>query len=389
MALACLGFSAFRAARAEPDTVVYSFTGAGDGGEPVAGLVADEAGIFYGTTTKGGNGGCGCGTVFKVTSSGAMTTLYSFMGGSDGANPTSALLVDRAENLYGTTASGGNDDCGFQACGTVFKIAADGTETVLYAFKGGNDDGFDPLGGVISDAEGNFYGTTYLGGETKCGHGCGTIFKLAPDGTETVLHAFRGGKDGSNPVAGLLTDDVGNSYGTTVYGGKRRCIQAGCGTVFALSTSGKEAILHAFNYTNGTSPQTGLISDRAGNLFGVTGGMSAVLYRLANNGRYSILFRFHQGTVGTNPSGNLLADVRGDLFVNNLYGGNSGCGYYGCGTLFELPSGKYGKALHRFNPDKGDGQPSGNLAADALGRIWGVTEFGGAYGHGAIFRIKR
>jgi uncharacterized repeat protein (TIGR03803 family) len=149
-----------------------------------------------------------CGLTFSLAGSAharGFQVLHAFLDGADGASPDAPMIEDAAGNLFGTALQGGADNGG-----VVFEIAADGTESVLYSFKGGND-GNKPQAGLIEDASGNLYGTTYFGGPS-CG--CGTVFRLAPDGTETVLYAFRDGNDGENPQAGLIEDGAGNLYGT-------------------------------------------------------------------------------------------------------------------------------------------------------------------------------
>ena len=156
--------------------------------------------------------------------------LYRFTGGLDGANPAAGLIADAAGNLYGTTQRGG----GFNSCsdcGTVFKVTPSGTETVLYRFTGLRD-GKNPAVGLIADASGNLYGTTFAGGSSGC---CGTVFKLTPSGNLTVLWRFTGGNDGANPAAGLIADAAGNLYGTTHSGGAGTSCVQGCGTVFELT----------------------------------------------------------------------------------------------------------------------------------------------------------
>jgi uncharacterized repeat protein (TIGR03803 family) len=162
------------------------------------------------------------------------TVLYQFTGGEDGAFPFAGVVRDWGRNLYGTTEGGGGTGCGGSGCGTVFKVDTTGKETVLYAFTGGPDGGL-PLGGLVRDGAGNLYGTTYSGGNaTECTGGCGVVFKLDTTGTETVLHTFTGGADGSNPAASLLLDSSGNLYGTAYQGGTG-CNGSGCGVVFKIT----------------------------------------------------------------------------------------------------------------------------------------------------------
>jgi uncharacterized repeat protein (TIGR03803 family) len=191
-------------------------------------------------------------------------TLYSFKGPPDGANPAADLIADAAGNLYGTTEAGGTRVA--PGKGTVFKLTPSGTETVLYRFQGGSD-GEHPAAGLIADAAGNLYGTTRFGG-TGSGVGFGTVFNLSPDGTETVLYRFHRYKDGPSP-SDLIADAAGNLYGTTQYGGSFKY----CGTVFKLSPSGTETTLHRFaNGYNGCLPNAGLIADMQGRLYGTTFG---------------------------------------------------------------------------------------------------------------------
>jgi uncharacterized repeat protein (TIGR03803 family) len=228
-----------------------------DGIYPKAGVIMDEAGNLYGTTEGGGTGTCygnGCGTVFELAPDGAETILYSFTGG-DGAFPGS-LIRDQAGNLYGTTSEGGTYDSG-----TIFELSPDGTETLLYSFHGGGDGAF-PMGGVIADSAGNLYGAAEGGG----GSHYGVVFKLAPDGTETVLHSFTG-SDGAYPTAGVILDKSGNLYGTASYGGECRRFKCG-GTVFKLAPDGTLTVLHAFEKKTGANPQAPLMAGENGYLYG-------------------------------------------------------------------------------------------------------------------------
>jgi uncharacterized repeat protein (TIGR03803 family) len=256
------------------ETVLHSFAGyPTDGANPIGALIMDKAGNLYGTTPFGGAGTCnvvapGCGTVFKLDTSGNETVLHSFTGG-DGANPYyGALIMDTAGNLYGTTLSGGAS-----GGGTVFKLDASGNETVLHSFPGYPGDGESLWGGLIMDATGNLYGVTVGGGaSSNCFGGCGTVFRLDTSGNETVLHSFTGG-DGAFPEAALIMDKGGNLYGTTYFGGTGTCSGfsvPGCGTVFRLDTSGSEWVLHSFRGPEGANPGAGLLMDQAGYLYGAT-----------------------------------------------------------------------------------------------------------------------
>ncbi|HEY4741316.1 MAG TPA: choice-of-anchor tandem repeat GloVer-containing protein [Candidatus Acidoferrales bacterium] len=208
------------------ETVLHAFSGTGgDGSLPYSGLVRDAQGDLYGTTETGG--ASGFGTVFKLNKAGVEIVLHSFAGGSDGANPYAGLVQDSLGNLYGVTEFGGTS-----GDGTVFEINTAGKEKVLYSFAGGSD-GANPIyASLVLDTQGDLYGTTAYGGgdTTACTNGCGTVFKVDTHGRETVLYRFSGSKgDGAHPVAGLVRDAQGNLYGTTSEGGT-----AGMGAVFKL-----------------------------------------------------------------------------------------------------------------------------------------------------------
>jgi uncharacterized repeat protein (TIGR03803 family) len=207
------------------ETVLYSFSGGTDGSNPHAGLVRDAQGNLYGTTPMGG--AFDEGTVFEVDAKGQEIILHNFSGiEGDGAAPDDGLVQDAQGNLYGTTPNGGTS-----ALGTVFKVDTNGNETVLYSFSGA--EGYS-ISGLVLDVHGNLYGTTYVGGNLACQDGCGTAFKVSEDGKKTTLYSFTGGPDGQQPSS-LVTDELGNLYGTTYKGGDLTCSGLpGCGVVFKL-----------------------------------------------------------------------------------------------------------------------------------------------------------
>ncbi len=242
-------------------TTLYTFCsqpGCTDGAYPYAGLV-QFGGNFYGTTFEGGANGVG--TVFKITPGGTLTTLYSFCsqdGCTDGLEPIAGLIQGTDGNFYGTTLGGGAN-----GAGTVFKITPSGTLTTLYTFcsQSGCTDGIEPFGGLIQATDGNFYGTTLGGGAT----GAGTVFKITPSGTLTTLYSFcsqSGCTDGEEPFAGLIQATDGNFYGTTQNGGT-----SGYGTVFGITPAGLLSTLHSFVLTDGAYPDGGLV-EANGNLYG-------------------------------------------------------------------------------------------------------------------------
>ncbi len=331
------------------ENVLYSFTGGADGGQPSAGLVFDAAGNLYGTTNFGGNTDCGlgCGTVFKLApGSGGwtQTVLYTFTGSTDGGEPYARLLFDASGSLYGTTLLGGNIGgvCSW-GCGTVFKLtrtSSGWTESVPYAFAGGTD-GASPYDALLVDAAGNLYGTTYGGGAS----GKGTIFKLAPTSngwTESVLYTFGGGSGGKYPYGDLILDAAGDLFGTAFQGG------VGYGVVFELmpNLNGRwtEKILHAFGDAPAANPVAGLVRDTAGNLYGTSmlganqsfcGGGCGTLFRLTAGSRgafvYKVIHLFGEGTDGFHPTGDLILDPSG-----NLYGTTQAGGAEGSGMVFEI-----------------------------------------------------
>jgi uncharacterized repeat protein (TIGR03803 family) len=326
------------------ETLVHPFVGSGkpglhDGDWPWAGLVIDKRGNLYGTTSAGGSSNAG--TVFKVGPTGKETVLYSFKGYADGNEPEDNLILDNEGNLYGTTFYGGaGTDCGTEGgCGTVFEVTQTGTETVLYSFGGGTDGNF-PTSGLIRDAEGNLYGTTAYGGLVNgsyCPVGCGTVFKLSSTGTKTTLYSFTGNADGGDPQGSLLLDAQGNLYGTTVGGGTfgPGC-GSGCGTVFKVTAAGTETVIHSFTGgTDGSSPFSGLVRDTKGNLYGTTreGGSvgAGTVYKLTLAGKETILYDFSGSLNGFSPWSGLVMDAAGNLYGTTAYGGA-----YGYGTVFEV-----------------------------------------------------
>jgi len=254
------------------ETVLHNFVDA-DGNGPRGPMVMDAAGNLYGTAESGGDlpdcSEIGCGTIFKLDPAGNLTVLYSFSGGSDGALPVGNIVLDSQGNLYGIASQGGSTDCVGGGCGTLYKLDTSGTLTILHVFHSEDLIGCFPFGGLISDRTGNLYGTT-----NACGPGNnGTVFKLAPNGQIKALYTFKGGTDGSGSAAPLLQDAAGNLYGTTEFGGDLSCtllgFQIGCGTVFKLDRTGNETVLYRFEgMQDGGFPQAGLVMDAAGRLYG-------------------------------------------------------------------------------------------------------------------------
>lgn len=310
-----------------------------DGWQPLAGLVQGTDGNFYGTASLGGPycSPYGCGTVFKVTPAGALTTLHSF-NGADGVGPLAPLLQASDGSFYGTTESGGT-----HWGGTVFRITASGTLNTVYNFCSQPNcaDGQVPDAGLVQAGDGNFYGTTDAGGGSQnCYGGCGTVFKLTASGALTTLHSFDG-NDGGRPVAGLALGRDGNLYGVTAGGGAYAS-----GTVFKITFPGELTTMHSFcaqsGCPDGKGPAATLVQGSDGNLYGTT----------------------------------------------NFGGTSQSCSYpeEGCGTVFNITLQGALTTLHSFVGTDGS-EPWGGLVQAPDGFFYGTTEAGGAHGVGTVFRV--
>jgi len=371
-------------AQAEGYKVLHTFSGHtnGDGAEPWASLITDGAGNLYGTTISGGtsNGG----TVFKIAPNGTETVLYNFCYGAhcrDGELPHDGLIMDQSGNLYGTATYGGDAN----GQGVVFRLASDGTETILYEFQGSPNDGQYPYGGLLLDKSGSLYGTTVGGGPDNDG----TVFKLAPDGTETVLHTFtNSASDGNEPMGSLVADKDGNLYGTTSIGGSDDL-----GTVFRQGPDGF-ALLHSFTGSpgDGTHANPGLIMDKAGNLYGSTsnGGANGdgTVFKLAPDGTETILHSFPDATGdGQTPVGNVVMDKAGNIYGSTFWGGANDDG-----AVFELAPDGTETVLHSFcqEPNCNNGAwPEAGPTLDKAGNVYGTTSQSGKFGDGTLFRIRK
>jgi uncharacterized repeat protein (TIGR03803 family) len=380
IALMLAAVGASQSSQAQTFTVLHNFTGGNDGGNPSAGLVRDKAGNLYGTTVYGNAGECelGCGLVFEVDTSGTETVLYGFQGGTDGAYPYAGLIRDAAGNLYGTTFNGGSSDNG----GTVFKVDTSGTETVLHNFTGGTTDGCHPEGGLLRDKAGNLYGTTQACGASRYG----TVFKMDTSGTETVLHSFAGGTtDGAYPVyTSLLMDKNGNLYGVTEYGGA-----SGEGVVYMLSSSGTLTVLHNFTgYPDGCYPNGTPARDKKGNLYGTANACGSsnlgIVWKVSKKGTETVLHNFTgYPTDGGNPYAGVIIDAKGNLYGDASQGGTSDAG-----VVYKLSKSKTLTVLHNFT--RSDGQfLVGGVIRDGKGNLYGTTYGGGSYSYGTAWKLTR
>ncbi len=375
------------------ETVIYSFKGGSDGGGPVGGLISDRSGNLYGVTGYGGSGSCtngvltGCGTVFELSPNRqggrTETVIYSFTGGADGQSPLAGLILDALGNLYGTTNGSGVSP----RYGSAFELSPSTsrwTITVLHAFRGGKDGGY-VQGGLVMDSAGRLYGTT--AGFGPKGHG--TTFQLSNGGNGWQLknlHAFGGGSDGDEPMGLLVLAADGAIYGTTKFGGA-----GGGGVFYGLSLNAKgiwvERVLHSFEGgQDGGNPVYGLTADQRGKLYGVS----------PNKPEWGDVFRFSPSLKGTwtkatlytfrpprsngpeDPSGPVTIDSSGNVYgVTSLGGPFPGV----AGTVYELTplqSGKWLETLVHYFVEPPDGtEPNGGLMFDGDGNLYGVTGSGG------------
>lgn len=363
-------------------TTLVSFRGT-NGAAPYAGLLRSEDGTFYGTTSAGGADG-DWGTVFRLTTNGTLTPLASFTG-INGANPYGGLVQDANGILYGTTAYGGPNFSGFiqTGFGTIYRITTNGALTPLFFFAGTN--GSNPFGGLTQGIDGNFYGTTFLGGASNLG----TLFQLTTNGTFRMLLSF-GGTNGGRPYAGLLATADGNLYGTTVKGGTN----GDWGTVFRATTNGILTSLASLNGSNGASPYGGLTQDSDGVLYGTTtyGGIGfsgaaqsglGTVFRITTNGVFETLHLLAGGPGGANPRSRLVRGKEGNLYGTTILGGA-----HGSGMAFQITTNGVFNSLYSFNPVNDDGiSPYGELAPGDYNSFVGTASSAGANLHGTIFRL--
>ncbi len=379
-------------AHAQTYTVLYTFTGGTDGGEPYAGVIRDRAGNLYGTTYASGDlNACGlfkgCGVVYKLDPFGNETVIHTFEGGSDGREPEwGNLLVDKAGDLWDTTDYGGDGSLGL---GVVYKINKTGEETIVHRFAGGTDDGEEPQEGLIQDADGTFYGTTAAGGSGPFGD-CGTVYQISKSGELTILHSFIG-TDGCQPAGGLVMDAAGNMYGMTSTGGS-----TGYGVVFKITKAGAVTVLHVFTgQPDGAFPFGGLALDKAGNIYGTTPGGGnpgcttanqgcGLVFEIDTNGEEHILHSFLHSD-GGNPYAGVVLDKAG-----NMYGNTSGFAKYNWGSIYKLDQKGNFTKLYDFTGGADGGFPFAAMTLDEASRtLYGTTYQGGASGYGVVFKLTK
>ncbi len=381
---------------ASTTTVLYSFSGDTDGEYTDTDLVVDNAGSLYGSSVLGGD--FGSGTVFRVNPSGEHTVLYSFTGGADGGEPYKGVALDAQGNLYGTAVTGGGGACE-GGCGVVYKLTnVNGSwhQSVIYTFAGGND-GSGPGSGLTFDRSGNLYGMTPTGGA----FGMGVIFQLlAPRGTQTswtfhLIHTFTGGDDGASASAGRLLITNGRMYGVATTGGAN-----GQGTVFEMQPrlvgEWPFRTLYAFKgQPDAGFPYGGLAVDSAGNLYGTTYYAGAnnlgSVYELISDGHGNwtekVLYSFAGGDDGASSISNVVIDSGGNLYGTTSEGGAS-CS---CGVIFKLAPDGQGNWTETI-PYRFQGAPDAGFAYNGMvaglgGALYGATVHGGLSNDGTIYKF--
>ncbi len=353
-------------------------------------LVQATDGYLYGTTSYGG-GAEGEGTVFRISPTGSQTSLYSFCTQSlcadDGADPVGALVQATNGDLYGTTTN-----YGANGGGTVFKITTSGKLTTLYDFcaQSGCTDGENPNGGLVQATGGDLFGTTIGGGA----HGGGTIFKITLSGTLTTLYSFcsqNGCADGYSPNSGLVQATNGNFYGTTYNGGSNGNV----GTVFKITRSGTLTTLYSFcaqaGCVDGELPQGGLVQTASGDFYGTAAGganYGGTIFKISPSGTLTTLYNFCSQsacTDGAGPGG-LVQATDGNFYGTTYNGGSNG----NVGTVFKITRSGTLTTLHSFcsQPYCADGAYPGSLVQETNGKLYGTASLGGAIGNGTIFSFS-
>lgn len=371
---------------------------------------------YGGSGTGGCYGDSPCGTVFKMTPGGSLTILHDFIG-IDGNGPFGELLLGTDGNFYGTTYWGGANlaDClgnWTGGCGTVFKITPSGTLTTLHSFAGG--DGEYPSAGLVQATNGDFYGTTEFGGANCPPSGCGTVFRITARGTLTTLYSFcaqANCTDGAYPNGALIQATNGNLYGTTTGGGgNSSCMYAGgvvgCGTVFEITPEGKLTTLHSFDDGDGAFPEAGLVQATNGDFYSTTvlGGPAQVgtVFKITPSGTLTTLYTFSGGAYGADPTDGLVQATDGNFYGTTSEAG-TGAAYSDergeCGTIFKITPAGVLTTLYNFcsQPNCADGSEEpgyavaaagfGGLFQATSGTFYGTTNAGGMYNLGTAFSL--
>ncbi len=400
---------------------VYSFTSLTDGAAPSVPLIQAQDGYYYGTTQQGGT--YGYGTTFRVDSTGNVTPLYEFSG-SYGEYLQSPLVQASDGYFYGTAFAGGDLSCaaidGFTGCGTVFKMDSSGVVTILHMFEGATE-GAGPGGKLTIGTDGYFYGITNFGGAS----GYGTVFQMDSSGKVNTLYSFSGSSDGLSPEGGLIQATDGYFYGTTGGGGDPSCQiwlgYQGCGTVFRIDSAEHFTTLYTFEGgTDGANPTEDLLQASDGYLYGTTlfGGDAScsvsgytgcgTIFKIDTAGHFALVHDFSGGSEGGVPFSALIQACDGDFYGTATAGGNPSCSvtasneayptYIGCGTVFKMDSAGNVNALYSFSGSPNDGSnPFAALIEGSDGYLYGTTRWGGADsscpytdngGCGTVFKVS-
>ena len=390
-----------------------------DGGQPNGALMQASDGNFYGTTLAGGGNVCrpsspiSCGTIFRITPGGTQQVLHSFGASpNEGYTPAGPLIQGSDGALYGMTSNGG----AFGGGGTVYRVGLDGSYTTLHSFGASSSDGATPIGALVQGSDGNFYGATNSGGTNHCdtipqaGGNCGTLFRMTPAGTTTILYSFGNNRtDGIQPNGSLSQASDGNFYGTTQNGGANGCGSSGtvndCGTAFRLTSDGNVTILYSFgaSLADGIAPTGGLIRGADGALYGRTvsggggrcGGLfgCGTIFRMTTAGQVSLIYKFalESRLTGYGPS-SLILGRDGNFYGTTNSGGVTGSDLEG--SVFRLTSSGTLTTLHSFGPlNEKPSAPLG-LVQGNDGAFYGLTFYNGALGavgarggQGTVFKL--
>jgi uncharacterized repeat protein (TIGR03803 family) len=351
-------------------TSLHSFSVYPDGARPEAPLLQASDGNFYGTTSGGGTNG-GNGAIFRITPKGALSGLYSFSGGSDGANPMGGLIQGADGYLYGTAANGGGEDLG-----TIFRISTNGVFRVLYSFQG-TDDSSSPAAPLLQASDGNFYGTTEGGADS------GGIFRITPGGVFTNLYLFTGNGDGATPMAGLAEGPDGELYGTTEYGGDTNDF----GTIFQISTNGAFSTVYVFGGgSDSANPVSSLLLATDGNFYGTTSGYTdnGIIFQFTTGLSFTPLYWFTGGSDGGTPMAGLVQGTNGNLYGTTEAGGTAD----GYGTLFEATLSGTLTTLHLFAGGQDGAYPMAGLIQARDGNLYGTASEGNTNGAGTVFKTS-
>jgi uncharacterized repeat protein (TIGR03803 family) len=411
--LSVLAFSLQAVAQTVTESVLYNFcsqSGCTDGSSPISGLIQALDGNFYGTTLSGAEGP---GTMFRLTPSGQLTTLHEFSGGADGGFLFATVTQGSDGNLYGVTTNGGNlANCPSQGCGTVFKITPSGNLTTLYTFCSAGSlnscpDGNRPEGELIEGADGNLYGTTTQGGnQDDCLYssqplGCGTIFKVTLDGNLTTLYTFTGASDGGGPQSMLQGSD-GNFYGIAYASGV-------AGIIYRLTPSGAYSLVFTFpdSGIDGEGPYPGLFEYKDGSFYGATyeeGDSSycasstppgcGTLFKVTSSGAFTLLYSFTDASDGAYPYSGLFLGSDGNFYGAAQRGGNTSVcttnGPPGCGDVFQLSPDRDITDLYSFQGTPDGQEPTAGIIQGSDGSFYGTTYYGGtsADDAGTVFKVS-